>query len=101
MRLGRFIRSLQVHVPPSLTATCQPLPLSMKVGRTIYIGSFSAGRTEGPPGSTTVYRDLQHRVPEHIALVAIAISWYICSWSVLACRGVLLVPGITGLFGPT
>jgi hypothetical protein len=42
MRLGRFIRSLQVHVPPSLTATCQPLPLSMKVRRTIYNGSFFA-----------------------------------------------------------
>lgn len=44
MRLGRFIRSLQVHVPPSLTAICQPLPVSLKVGRTIYNGSFSASR---------------------------------------------------------
>ena len=26
------IRSLQVHVPPSLTTTCQPLPVSVKVG---------------------------------------------------------------------
>jgi len=38
------IRSLQVHVPPSLTATCRPLPVSVKVRRTIYIGSFSASR---------------------------------------------------------
>ncbi len=42
MRLGRFIRSLQVHVPPSLTATCQPLPVSVKVGRTIYKGLFQS-----------------------------------------------------------
>lgn len=41
MRLGRNIRSLRVHVPPSLTATCQPIPVSLKVERTIYIGSIA------------------------------------------------------------
>ena len=36
-RSGRLIRNLQVHVPPSLTATCQLQSLSLKAGRNSYI----------------------------------------------------------------
>ena len=36
-RSGRLIRNLQVHVPPSLTATCQLQELSLKAGRNSYI----------------------------------------------------------------
>ena len=36
-RSGRLIRNLQVHVPPSLTATCQLQSLSLKAERNTYI----------------------------------------------------------------
>jgi hypothetical protein len=36
-RSGRLIRNLQVHVPPSLTATCQLQQLSLKAERNTYI----------------------------------------------------------------
>jgi len=36
-RFGRNIRNPQVHVPPSLTATCQLQLLSLKAGRITYI----------------------------------------------------------------
>jgi hypothetical protein len=36
-RSGRLIRNLQVHVPPTLTATCQLQELSLKAGRNTYI----------------------------------------------------------------
>ena len=36
-RFGRNIRNPQVHVPPSLTATCQLQSLSLKAGRNSYI----------------------------------------------------------------
>jgi len=38
-RYGRNIRNPQVHVPPSLTATCQLQSLSLKAGRNSYIWS--------------------------------------------------------------
>jgi len=37
--LGRNIRRPRVHVPLSLTATCQLCPVSRKSGRKNYIGS--------------------------------------------------------------
>ena len=36
-RYGRNIRNPQVHVPPSLTATCQLQELSLKAERNTYI----------------------------------------------------------------
>jgi hypothetical protein len=36
-RSGRNIRNPQVHVPPSLTATCQLRTLSLKAERNTYI----------------------------------------------------------------
>jgi len=36
-RFGRNIRNPQVHVPPSLTATCQLQELSLKAERNTYI----------------------------------------------------------------
>ncbi len=36
-RSGRLIRNPQVHVPPSLTATCQLQELSLKAERNTYI----------------------------------------------------------------
>ncbi len=36
-RFGRNIRNPQVHVPLTLTATCQMRELSLKAGRTSYI----------------------------------------------------------------
>ena len=36
-RSGRLIRNPQVHVPPTLTATCQLRELSLKAGRNTYI----------------------------------------------------------------
>ncbi len=43
--LGRFIRGLRVHVPLSLTATCQLCSVSRKAARTIYIGSLAVIQT--------------------------------------------------------
>ncbi len=40
--LGRLIRRLRVHVPPSLTATCQLCQVSRRTGRNNYIGSSAA-----------------------------------------------------------
>ena len=37
VRSGRLIRNPQVHVPPSLTATCQLQELSLKAERNTYI----------------------------------------------------------------
>jgi len=39
-RSGRYIRNPQVHVPLSLTATCQLRALSLKAGRNTYIWPF-------------------------------------------------------------
>jgi hypothetical protein len=42
VRSGRFIRNPQVHVPPSLTATCQLRELSLKAERNTYIWPLAA-----------------------------------------------------------
>jgi len=45
-RSGRLIRNPQVHVPPSLTATCQLQELSLKAERNTYIWPIAACRQE-------------------------------------------------------
>ena len=40
-RLARFIHSLRVHFPPSLTDTCRLGPVSRKVERTDFDGSIA------------------------------------------------------------
>jgi len=44
-RYGRNIRNPQVHVPPSLTATCQLQELSLKAERNTYIWPKAASQT--------------------------------------------------------
>ena len=41
-RFGRNIRNPQVHVPPSLTATCQLQELSLKAERNTYTWPLAA-----------------------------------------------------------
>jgi len=45
-RFGRNIRNPQVHVPPSLTATCQLQLLSLKAERNTYIWPLAATQTQ-------------------------------------------------------
>jgi hypothetical protein len=48
------IRDPRAHVPLSLAATCQPWSVSLKVGRSTYIGRSKQLRRNGG-GSSTVF----------------------------------------------
>jgi hypothetical protein len=60
-RFGRNIRNPQVHVPPSLTATCQLQQLSLKAERNTYIWPIPAPHGNVADRLLLVKADAQNR----------------------------------------